>query len=219
MSESTTTDPATGGGHDHPEQTWASAELDHVDRYKLLTGLVVPRPIGWIGTTDGAGNHNLAPYSFFQAVASRPPTVLFSAGVTAGHEKDSLVNARNSGEFTCNLVDGATAVGMNQSAAELGRGESEFDFAGLTPKPSVDIAAPRVAEAKASFECRVTQIVEIGDPPDYNAVVFGEVVRFHVRSDVLDGTRIDFDALDAIGRLAGNGYATTRDRFSLQRPT
>ncbi|MDH3678539.1 MAG: flavin reductase family protein [Acidimicrobiia bacterium] len=202
-----------------PRTSFATADLDQVDRYKLLTGLVVPRPIGWIGTADPDGRPNLAPYSFFQAVASNPPTVLFSAGVFNGHEKDSLVNARTSGEFTCNLVDGATAKAMNASSAELDRGESEFDFAGLTPDSSIDIAAPRVAEAKASLECRVTQIIGIGEPPTTNAVVFGEVVRFHVADAVLDGTRIDFDALDAIGRLAGDGYATTRDRFDLRRPT
>lgn len=202
-----------------PTTSFATADIEPADRYKLLTGLVVPRPIGWIGTADPDGRPNLAPYSFFQAVASNPPTVLFSAGIVDGHEKDSLVNARTGREFTCNLVDGATAAAMNASSAELDRGESEFEFAGLTPAPSTDVAPPRVAEAKASLECRVTHIIEIGEPPTMNAVVFGEVVRFHVADDVLDGTRIDFDALDAIGRLAGNGYATTRDRFELRRPT
>ena len=198
--------------------TFIPSEIDHTDAYKLMTGLVVPRPIGWIGTVDTEGRPNLAPYSFFQAVATNPPVVLFSAGVTDGHEKDSLLNARTTGEFTCNLVDGATAEGMNQSAAELGRGESEFDFAGLTPEPSEVIGAPRVQEAKASFECRVQQIIELGNPPFTHAVVFGEVLRIHVDDAVLDGTRVDFEALDAIGRLAGNYYATTRDRFDITRP-
>jgi flavin reductase (DIM6/NTAB) family NADH-FMN oxidoreductase RutF len=198
--------------------TFIPSEIDHTDAYKLMTGLVVPRPIGWIGTVDTEGRPNLAPYSFFQAVATNPPVVLFSAGVTDGHEKDSLLNARTTGEFTCNLVDGATAEGMNQSAAELGRGESEFDFAGLTPEPSEVIGAPRVQEAKASFECRVQQIIELGNPPFTHAVVFGEVLRIHVDDAVRDGTRVDFEALDAIGRLAGNYYATTRDRFDITRP-
>jgi flavin reductase (DIM6/NTAB) family NADH-FMN oxidoreductase RutF len=194
------------------------SDLDPTDRYKLMTGLVVPRPIGWIGTADDDGRPNLAPYSFFQCVAANPPVVLFSAGVTNGHEKDSLLNARTTGEFTCNLVDMATAEAMNQSAAELGRGESEFDFAGLTPEPSTVIKAPRVAEAKASFECRMTQTIELGQAPTQNVVVFGEVVVIHADDGILDGTRIDFEALDAVGRLAGNGYATTRDRFELIRP-
>lgn len=198
--------------------TFSTADLDPTDCYKLMTGLVVPRPIGWIGTADDDGRPNLAPYSFFQCVATNPPVVLFSAGVANEHEKDSLLNARNSGEFTCNLVDATVAEEMNRSSAELGRGESEFDFAGLTPEPSTEIKAPRVAEAKASFECRVQQIIELGNPPLRHAVVFGEVVRVHADDQILDGTRVDFAKLDAIGRLAGNGYVTTRDRFDLARP-
>ncbi|MCP5025032.1 MAG: flavin reductase family protein [Actinomycetia bacterium] len=198
--------------------TFVPTETNHTDVYKLMTGLVVPRPIGWIGTADADGTPNLAPYSFFQCVATNPPVVIYSAGINDGHEKDSLLNARTIGEFTCNLVDAATAEAMNQSAAELGRGDSEFDFAGLTPEPSEAVAAPRVHEAKASLECRVQQVIELGNPPVTHAVVFGEVVRIHVDDDVLDGTRIDFAALDAIGRLAGNAYVTTRDRFDIDRP-
>ena len=199
--------------------TFATDDLDPIDSYKLLTGLVVPRPIGWIGTVDLDGRPNLAPYSFFQAVASNPPTVLFSAGMPGGKVKDSLRNARQTGVFTCNLVSHSVVEGMNASAAELEPGHSEFDVAGLTPEPSVDVAAPRVAEARASLECRATHFIEIGRAPTPNTVVFGEVVRYHVDDEILDGTRIDFDALDAIGRLAGSGYATTRDRFELRRPT
>ena len=198
--------------------TFITAGLDPTDCYKLMTGLVVPRPIGWVGSADADGRPNLAPYSFFQCVATNPPVVLFSAGVADGQEKDSLVNARATGEFTCNLVDMATVESMNQSAATLSRGESEFDFAGLTPEPSVEIKAPRVAEAKASFECRVQQIVELGNHPIQHAVVFGQVLRIHVNDQILDGTRIDFAALDAVGRMAGSSYATTRDRFDLSRP-
>ncbi len=198
--------------------TFVPGEIDPVDTYKLMTGLVVPRPIGWIGSADADGRPNLAPYSFFQCVATNPPVVLFSAGISDGREKDSLVNVRTTGEFTCNMVGVETAEGMNQSAAELAHGESEFDFAGLTPQPSEAVAAPRVQEAKASFECRVQQIVELGNAPTTHAVVFGEVIRIHVDDDVLDGTRVDFDKLDALGRMAGNYYATTRDRFDISRP-
>jgi flavin reductase (DIM6/NTAB) family NADH-FMN oxidoreductase RutF len=198
--------------------TFVPSEIGHADAYKLMTGLVVPRPIGWIGTVDSDGRPNLAPYSFFQCVATNPPVVIFSAGVTDGHEKDSLFNARVTGEFTCNLVDASTVEAMNQSAAVLNRGESEFDFAGLTPLPSETVAAPRVSEAKASFECEVQQIVELGEPPITHAVVFGEVTRIHVDDAVLDGTRVDFEALDAVGRLAGNYYVTTRDMFDISRP-
>lgn len=196
---------------------FAVSDLAPVDTYKLLTGLVVPRPIGWIGTVDADGRPNVAPYSFFNAVSGAPPTVIYSVGVGARGAKDSLANAVETGEFTCNIVGMAVAEGMNQSAAELPHGESEFDFAGLTPEPSVDVGAPRVAEARASFECRLTQTVEIGDPVA-NVVVFGEAVRFHIDDDILDGTRVDFEGLDAVGRLAGNWYADTRNRFELVRP-
>ena len=198
--------------------TFATTDLAPIDCYKLLTGLVVPRPIGWIGTVSEQGQPNLAPYSFFQAVAGNPPTVLFSAGVANGHEKDSLRNTRATGEFTCNLVDMTLAEAMNATAAEVEAGVDEFELAGLTPGPSIEVKAPRVAEARASFECRVTQFVELGRAPSTNVVVFGEVVRFHVNDEVLDGTRIDHAALDAVGRMAGNGYATTRERFELIRP-
>lgn len=198
--------------------SFATADLAPIDCYKLLTGLVVPRPIGWIGTADTDGRPNLAPYSFFQAVAGNPPTVLFSAGVTNGHEKDSLRNARATGEFTCNLVDMTLGEAMNATAAEVEPGVDEFQLAGLTPEPSLEIKAPRVAGARASFECRVTQFVELGQAPSTNVVVFGEVVRFHVNDEILDGTRIDHGALDAVGRMAGNGYCTTRERFELIRP-
>lgn len=198
--------------------TFAAAELDNQERYKLMTGLVVPRPIGWIGTVDERGRPNLAPYSFFQAVATNPPVVLFSAGINDGQHKDSLHNARTTGRFTVNIVDMATAEAMNQTSAELAHGHSEFDFAGLTPVAGTDVDAPYAKEAKAAMECRVTNIVELGLPPVQHAVIFGEVVRFHVDDDVIDGTRVDHARLDAVGRLAGSGYATTRDRFDMVRP-
>jgi len=197
--------------------TFIPSDTDPTDIYKLMTGLVVPRPIGWIGSADEQGRPNLAPYSFFQCVATNPPVVLFSAGVSNGHQKDSLLNARTTGEFTCNLVDYATAEAMNQSATQLDRGESEFDFAGLSVASSEVIKAPRVEEAKASFECTVQQVIELGNHPIEHFVVFGEVVRIHVDDQLLDGTRVDFEALDALGRLAGNLYATTRDRLDITR--
>jgi flavin reductase (DIM6/NTAB) family NADH-FMN oxidoreductase RutF len=198
--------------------TLTTDELSPIDCYKLLTGLVVPRPIGWIGTIDGEGRPNLAPYSFFQAVAGVPPTVLFSAGQLPRGEKDSLANARDTGEFTCSIVGYELAEAMNLTAATLPAGTSEFEAAGLTPAPSELVAAPRVAEARASFECRVVHIVELGEAPAINSVVFGQVVCFHIDDEVLDGTRIRHEVLDVVGRMAGNGYATTRDRFDLTRP-
>lgn len=189
-----------------------------VDRYKLLTGLIVPRPIGWIGSADRDGIANLAPYSFFQAVATNPPVVLFSAGVSGGRIKDSLANVRSSGVFTANLVDVELASAMNETAAEVAPDVDEFGIAGLTAKRFGTVDAPGVAQAKAVLECRVIDEKVIGDADQSNVIVFGEVVCFHIADEVLDGTRIDPVTLDAVGRLAGSNYATTRDLLVLDRP-
>lgn len=198
--------------------TFRTEDLDRTDAYKLTTGLIVPRPIGWIGTFGPDGVPNLAPYSFFQAVATNPPVLIFSTGIGNGSVKDSLANCRAGGVFTANLVDHELSVAMNQTSAEVGPSVDEFNLAGLTAKRFGSVEAPGVAGAKAVLECRVVNEVLLGSPPLEHAVTFGEVVAFHIADDVLDGTRINADALDAIGRLAGSGYATTRDRFSLDRP-
>jgi flavin reductase (DIM6/NTAB) family NADH-FMN oxidoreductase RutF len=198
--------------------TFEVADLSPADCYKLTTGLVVPRPIGWIGTYGPDGVANLAPYSFFQAVATNPPVLVFSTGMNEGHAKDSLANVRSSGVFTANLVDHDLSVAMNETAAEVDPSVDEFGLAGLTAKDFGTVAAPGVAEAKAVLECRVVNEIVLGREPLTHAVTFGEVVAFHIDDRVLDGTRIDPVALDALGRLAGTNYASTRDIFSLDRP-
>ncbi len=196
----------------------AVADLNPTERYKLTTGLVIPRPIGWIGTYGPTGTPNLAPYSFFQAVATNPPVLVFSAGVTSGVIKDSLANVRSSGVFTASLVDHDLGPAMNESAAEVAEDVDEFELAGLTAIDYGAVAAPAVAEAKAVMECRVINEIVLGEEPVKQVVTFGEVVAFHVRDDVLDGTRINASVLDALGRLAGNSYASTRDHIELARP-
>jgi flavin reductase (DIM6/NTAB) family NADH-FMN oxidoreductase RutF len=196
--------------------TFVAEALDETTRYKLLIGLVVPRPIGWIGTRSSDGTPNLAPYSFFNVVAGTPPTVLFAPGLTL-RRKDSLVNVEETGEFTVNIVSEEVAAAMNVTSGEYPPEVDEFALAGVTAMPGEAVAAPMVAESKANLECRVTQIVEVGSPAGA-AVVFGEVLRLHVRADVLDGTRIDHESLRAVGRMAGDVYCTTRDRFEMARP-
>lgn len=197
--------------------TFDLSELSGRDRYKLLIGLVVPRPIGWVGTLGRSGTPNLAPYSFFNVVAGTPPTVLFSAGRSV-REKDSYVNARDTGEFTLSVVSEDLADAMIATSGEYGPDIDEFAVAGLTATPGSVVAAPYVAEAKAAMECRVSQIVELGPAPA-NVVVFGEVLLIHASAEILDGTRIDPHALEAVGRMAGNGYTTTAGGyFEMTRP-
>ena len=194
-------------------------ELDTAELYKLTTGLIIPRPIGWIGTQSADGVANLAPYSFFNAVATNPPVLMFSTGVFDGVIKDSLKNIRETGEFTASLVDHDLAVAMNDSSATLPPEVDEFEKTGLTAANFGNVGAPGVAEAKAVVECRAIQEVEFGDPEGlHHVVAFGEVIAFHIDEDVLDGTRVDPTRLDALGRLAGAEYATTRDQFRLDRP-
>lgn len=195
-----------------------TADLELVDRYKLMTGLITPRPIGWVGTVSTDGVANLAPYSFFNAVSASPPVVYFSTGVVGGHRKDSLRNAEETGEFTINIVSMDTAEAMNGSSASVDASVSEFDLVGLSVRPSQIIGAPGVAEAKAILECRVVGTQTFGDDEAAYVMTLGEVVHFTIADSVLDGTRIDSEQLDSVGRLAGNNYATTRDRFSLERP-
>lgn len=192
--------------------------VDHRDAYKLLIGLVVPRPIGWIGSVDASGAHNLAPYSFFNAVAATPPTVLFSPLPRSGETKDTLANVRETGEFTVNIVSFDLAEAMNLSSGPHPPDVDEFGVSGLTAISGAKVAAPLVAEAPANLECVVTQIVPVGRPPMNGTLVIGEVVAFHVREDLLDGTRIDQAGLDAIGRMGGPAYTRTSELFTMERP-
>jgi flavin reductase (DIM6/NTAB) family NADH-FMN oxidoreductase RutF len=198
--------------------TFDLAEVESADRYKLLMGLVVPRPIAWVATVSPDGVPNLAPYSYFNLVAGTPPIVFF-APRTREPMKDSLANVRVVGEFTLNIVTEELAEAMVLTSGDYPPEVDEFQMSGLTAVPADVVSAPMVDEAKANLECRVTQIVEIGPRPGEGAsAVFGEVVRVHVRRDVLDGTRIDHRALRAVGRMAGDAYATTTDLFHIARP-
>ena len=182
--------------------------------YRLLAGAVVPRPIGWVSTRSVEGVDNLAPYSFFNVVAVDPPVLMFAPVGTGEDLKDTPTNVLDTEEFVVNVVTGDLAEAMNETAATLPQGESEFDRAGLERGESVEVEAPRVAAAKVAFECELYDAIEIGG----SLLVLGEVVYAHVDDEVLTDGKMDTEKLDAVGRLSGNEYATTRDRFTLVRP-
>ena len=186
--------------------------------YKLLIGCVVPRPIAWVSTVDAAGVRNLAPFSFFMGVCGEPPTIAFSSGPRAGGRKDTVRNVEASGEFVVNVVDDVHAEAMNATSGEYPPEVDEFTVASLAAAPGVRVAAPRVAGAPISLECRLVQIVRIGRGP--HSVVFGEIVYLHVRDDLYDTAtgRIDVAALRPVGRLAGHMYSRTHDLFEMKRP-
>ena len=199
-------------------QRFVTDEIDAIDAYKLLSGLVVPRPIGWIGTRSPEGVNNLAPYSFFNAVAASPPTVMFAPTGQPHARKDTLANVRETDVFTVNIVTYDLTEAMNSTSGTYPDDVDEFEVAGLTVREAEPVDAPIVAQAPASFECRVSQIVEIGGPPMGSSVVFGEVLAFNVTERILDGTRIDQVGLDPVGRHVGNMYSRARELFEIVRP-
>lgn len=205
--------------------TLAGMELDLAriparDAYNWLASLITPRPIAWVSTIDAQGRSNLAPFSFFNGVTSNPPTLLFvPVNLRDGVKKDTVLNLEAVPECVVHIVPRALADKMNACAARLPHGESEFAAFGIEAAPSSVVRPPRVAAAPAAFECRVRQIVPVGEGALAAHVVICDIVRLHVRDDVLgaDGAA-DAAKLDSVGRLGGEDYATTRDRFQLERP-
>jgi len=194
------------------------------DIYKLMTGIIVPRPIALVSTVDAEGNPNLAPFSFFAGVGSAPPTVLFcpalrpGGGSDAAGRKDTLRNVEATRQFVINVVSESISDQANATAAEVGPEVDEFKLSGLTPVASEVVKAPRVAESPAQMECRLMQVIYTGNKPASGVIVLGEVVRFHVREELFNDFRIDPAGLDAVGRMAGNTWVKTHDRVDLIRP-
>jgi flavin reductase (DIM6/NTAB) family NADH-FMN oxidoreductase RutF len=192
--------------------------------YKLMTGIIVPRPVALVSTVDRYGAANLAPFSFFSGVGSNPPTVLFcpvlrgTGGTEQAQRKDTLRNVEETREFVVNIVSEAIAAAANASAAEVPPEVDEFVLAGLTPLASQAVRPPRVAESPAQMECKLLQVIYTGHQPGAGVIVLGEVVRFHVSEDLVDNFRVDPAGLDAVGRMAGNTWVRTRDRVELIRP-
>ena len=196
-----------------------SEELTNNDRYKLMTGAIVPRPIAWVSTIDTVGRPNLAPFSFFTAVCPNPMTLLFAPGWSEmrGRMKDTLRNIQAVPEFVINLTDEATAEAMNLTATEFEAGVDEFAWAGVRPAPSQTVRVPRVAEAPIAFECKLQQIVMVNEGPGGGAAVFGEVQSIYVRDGLIENGRIPPEKLQPIGRLAGSTYAHINDLFEMLR--
>ncbi|MCC7117306.1 MAG: flavin reductase family protein [Anaerolineales bacterium] len=195
--------------------------LPHQSIYKLLTGAILPRPIGWISTLDASGRPNLAPFSFFNAVCSNPPTVLFCPLIRGvdGHQKDTLNNVRATQEFVVNIVTEELLEAMNLSSVEAPPDLNEFEFAKLTPSASQTVRPPRVAESPIHFECKVREIVEISDQPGGGSIVIGTVLHIHVDERVLLGAdKINLAALKPVGRLVGNAYSRVTDLVEIVRP-
>lgn len=190
----------------------------------LFNAIVAPRPIGWISTMNSQGQVNLAPFSHFNLVSTAPPVVMFSCNAPADrHEKDTVTNIRETGEFVTNLVTWDLREPMNMSSFNAPYGTDEFELAGLEKAPSVLVKPPRVAASPASMECRLLQILDIeptGPGETFSRVVFGRIVGVHLDERFVgpDG-RFDTVLAEPLTRLDGNRYATVGRLDELGRPS
>jgi flavin reductase (DIM6/NTAB) family NADH-FMN oxidoreductase RutF len=200
------------------------AAASHLDVYKLMIGSIVPRPIALVSTRSEDGVSNLAPFSFFTGVSANPPVICFCPIRRTGPEprpdpyKDTLRNIWRTREFVVNVVSEEISEKMNISSGEYPPEVDEFEVAGLTPIPSDLVKPPRVAESHVQMECRLYLAIELSALPGGGNLVLGEIVRFHVADHLVENFRIDPDKLRAIGRMGGNSYTRTRDRFDMIRP-
>lgn len=201
--------------------SFVPAEMADPAPYRLLTSIVAPRPIAWVSTLSADGIPNLAPYSFYNAVAGFPPTIMFSVSYRRKEpkEKDTLRNIREIDEFVSHIVDEAMADAMLQTATEFSYGVSEFKMAGLKSLASVDVRPLRIADAPVAMECKVTQIVPVEGAT--NVMVLGRVLRFHIREDLYrsDLGLVNTVCMKPITRLGGSGeYTKIGDLFSPELP-
>lgn len=195
------------------------ADLDAEVRYKLLAGVIVPRPIALITTLTADGVVNAAPFSFFNVFSEEPALVVIGLQSRGDlSPKDTTANIRRSGEFVINLVGEAIVEQMNICAVDFPSEISELDEAGLTTTSSNDVTVPRIAEAPVALECRQKMMLSFGPHRD---LLIGEVVRLHARPGILDLTtlRTNLDVYRPVGRLAGSQYSRQNDTFNLTRET
>ena len=202
------------------------SELPYSEFYNLLISSVVPRPIAWVSTVSAAGQPNLAPFSFFNAVCADPPLLAFAPGLRRpkqaeanhGEPKDTLRNVRETREFVVNMVTHELAEAMNLTSGEYDASVNEFELAKVTAQPSKIVRAPRVAESPVSFECKLHQILDFSPAPTGSSLVIGKIVSIHIDDALLKEGKLDRNSLDLIGRMGGMQYTRTTQRLEMVRP-
>lgn len=177
--------------------------------YRLLTGLVVPRPIAWVTTVSGNGTVNLAPFSHFTFVSPKPPMLAISVGQKAGVYKDTAKNIMASEEFVVHIADRPLISDVHESAVEHPPEVSEVEVLGLETRPGFNVRVPRLTIAPVAMECRLRHCIEFGETR--NRLLVGEVLSFHLRDGLMVDGKVDTRRLDPICRLAGPNYATLGD--------
>ena len=201
---------------------YETARGDHGMARDPFKSLVVPRPIGWITSVDREGRVNLAPFSFFNAVAEDPAMVVFAPGGRKPDRpiKDSRANIEATAEFVCNLATWDLREAMNATAAVLPAGADEMQAAGLTAAPSRLVRPPRVAESPVQLECKLWKVIDLPsrDREEPNCMVVGEVLGIHIADELIRNGRVDIVAARPIARLGYSEYAVVDGKFSMRRP-
>jgi flavin reductase (DIM6/NTAB) family NADH-FMN oxidoreductase RutF len=191
---------------------YAVSDVNDHDRYKILTAFVLPRPIAWVTTVGPTGTVNAAPFSFFNVFAEDPPIVMFAVNKRPdGRIKDTWTNIKRTGEFVVNLTDEPLARAMHDSSGDFPPDVGEADYLGLKLAPSVDIKAPRLADAPWSMECKTWQVINVKDD---RQLIMGEGLRFHIRDELWDpkAMRVHMEKYHPIGRMFADRYCRTDDR-------
>lgn len=193
--------------------------LDPAQIYRLLIGVVVPRPIAFVSTISPEGVSNLAPFSWFNAVSADPPCVMIAISRKSnGGKKDTLVNIEATGEFVVNMTSEWLVGAMNHCSTEYPYGVSEFEKAGFGSLPSTHIKPARVQESPVHMECKLEKFVTVGDNPNGTVMVIGRVVTFHIHAPAYSQGRVKIEELKPVSRLGGLDYGLLGSVFSLPRP-
>jgi len=182
--------------------------------YQFMISVIVPRPIAFVSTLSREGQLNVAPFSYFNALTNQPPLLGISINHRRGVRKDTLRNIEETGEFVVNMVDESLGPRMVQTSGDWPEDVDEFQLTGLTPVPSDLVRPPRVGESPASLECRRYRTIELGA----TFFVVGEILRGHVKDEVLTEGRVDVEKLRPLGRLGGDGYSAVREVIRMPRP-
>jgi flavin reductase (DIM6/NTAB) family NADH-FMN oxidoreductase RutF len=196
---------------------YETAKNNHGLPHDPFKAIVAPRPIGWISSLSARGELNLAPYSYFNGVSSKPPCVMFAS---EGH-KDSIANIAETREFVCSLATWELREQMNATSATVSREVDEFMLAGLTAAPSTLVKPPRVAESPCALECTLVKIVNLGDDDPTlvdRQIVIGKVVGIHIDEQFIRDGILDTAAMKPIARCGYRNYAVVLDQFEMIRP-
>jgi flavin reductase (DIM6/NTAB) family NADH-FMN oxidoreductase RutF len=195
-------------------------ESNFFEVYQLLVGIITPRPIAWVTTIDREGRVNLAPFSFFNIFSGAPPMVVFSPLLRRdGYKKDTLLNLDQVPEFVLNAATADLAAAVNASSKEYPYGENEATALGLELVPSSKVKPPRVKSSPTHLECRVRQIIPVGQGPMAGNLVLGEIIALHIDESVLDTSgKVDPHRLQTIARLGGDWFCRASDLFEMKRP-